>query len=129
MKANCKLALTLLVGTALGATAIQGLHAQTKPPSYVIVDITEVTDAEGYKAVSQRPREVVAADLQEFGGRFIANTGKITALDGAAPRRIVIVAFESTEKAQTWVNSKNKKGVDAIRINTTKSRSFIIEGM
>ena len=129
MKANYKLALTLLTGAALGAAAIQGLRAQAKPPSYVVIDISEVTDVEAYKAVSQRSPAVVAADLQEFGGRFIANTGKITAVDGIAPRRIVVIAFENTEKAQTWVNSKNKKEVDAIRTKTTKSRSFIIEGI
>jgi hypothetical protein len=31
--------LSLLVGVALGASAIRGLHAQAKPPVYVIIDV------------------------------------------------------------------------------------------
>ena len=61
MKANYKLALTLLTGAALGAAAIQGLHAQAKPPSYVVVDISEITDPTGFKVIAQNSPARTAA--------------------------------------------------------------------
>ncbi len=39
MKANYKLAIALLAGAAIGALAMQGLHAQAKPTAYVIAEI------------------------------------------------------------------------------------------
>src|SRR5271154_5286817 len=44
--------LTMLAGVAIGAFAVQGLHAQAKPPSYVVIDITKMNDPEGFKAVT-----------------------------------------------------------------------------
>ncbi len=35
-------ALSMLAGVSLGAIAIQGLHAQAKPPVYAIVVIDEI---------------------------------------------------------------------------------------
>jgi hypothetical protein len=40
---------------AVGAFALEGLYAQAKPPVYVVVDISEITDPEAYKAISQVP--------------------------------------------------------------------------
>ena len=50
MNPRYKIALALLVGTGLGAAALQGLHAQAKPPTYVIVAVRSVKDADGFKA-------------------------------------------------------------------------------
>jgi hypothetical protein len=36
-------ALALLAGAAIGAIAVQGLHAQTKAPVYVVTE-TDITD-------------------------------------------------------------------------------------
>ena len=37
MKANRKLAIALIAGVAAGGAIMQGLHAQAKPPVYVVV--------------------------------------------------------------------------------------------
>jgi uncharacterized protein (DUF1330 family) len=127
MKTNYKLALTLLAGAALGATAMQGLHAQAKPPAIVVVDIGDITDPEGFKAVTQRPTASTATVMQ--GGRYIARTDKITALDGTAPKRFIVIAFDSPEKAQAWYNSPDQKKINEIRSKTTKSRVFVAEAI
>ena len=44
MKTRFTVALSLLAGVALGAAAVQGLHAQAKPKAYIISE-TEVLDA------------------------------------------------------------------------------------
>jgi uncharacterized protein (DUF1330 family) len=129
MKTKHKLTLAVAVGTAIGAVAIQGLHAQAKPPVYVITDIAEITDAEGYKVIGQRSAADAAANFKEFGGRYVVRTDRVTDLDGIGPKRLIIAAFDSAEKAQAWANSKHQKEVTAIRVKNTKSRSFIVEGM
>ena len=43
MKAQFGMALSMVVGAALGGAAIQALHAQAKPPVYMIA-INEVSD-------------------------------------------------------------------------------------
>lgn len=129
MKSNYKVAIALVAGTTIGAAAIQGLHAQAKPPAIVVVDISEITDAEAFKAIGQRTNEAATAVFKDLGGRYIARTAKITALDGTAPQRFVVIAFDSMEKAQTWKNSPAQKEVDAVRMKATKSRSFVVEGM
>ena len=117
----------MIVGAALGGAAIQGLHAQAKPPAYLVIEINTVTDAEGFKVITQRPRG--GADVaEELGGHYIARTDKITALDGTAPERFIVYAFDSVEKAQAFNNSSYMKEVNAIRGKTTQARSFIVEG-
>jgi uncharacterized protein (DUF1330 family) len=127
MKTNHKLALTLVTGAALGAAAIQGLHAQAKPPAIIVVDIENVTDPEGFKAVTQRPTASTATVMQ--GGRYITRTDKITALDGTPPKRSIIIAFDDADKARAWYNSSDQKKINEIRSKTTKSRVFLVEGM
>jgi len=127
MKINHKVAIALVAGAAIGGAVIQGLHAQAKPPVYVVIDINEITDADGYKVLSQRPS--ASTETAKLGGRYISRGGKITSLDGTAPKRVVIIAFDSTEKAQAWNDSTGQKEVIAIRTKTTKSRSYIVEGM
>jgi uncharacterized protein (DUF1330 family) len=126
MKANRKLAIALIAGVAAGGAIMQGLHAQAKPPVYVVVDLFDITDADGFKAVIP----LSAPDtLTPFGGRYIIRTDKITALDGTPPKRFVVIAFDSVEKAQAWKASESSKQVDVIRDKTTKSSQFLVDGM
>ncbi len=47
MKQYFGLGLAALAGAALGAAAVSGLHAQTKPPAYVVVE-SDVTNQDGF---------------------------------------------------------------------------------
>ena len=47
MKTNYKVAIALIAGAAIGGAAIQGLHAQAKPPVYVVGENT-VTNVDAY---------------------------------------------------------------------------------
>jgi uncharacterized protein (DUF1330 family) len=130
MKTQYTVALALLAGFGLGATAIHGVSAQgmgKAPGVYAVIDISEITDPEGFKAVTQRP--AASTTTVQMGGRYVTRTGKITALDGTAPKRFIVIAFDSMEKAQAWNSSAAQKEINAIRGKTTKSRSFIVEGM
>ena len=125
MKMNRRFLMTLVCGAALGAAAVTGLKAQVKSPVYAVIDISEMTDVDAYiKAVSAaEPKSTIAA-----GGRFIVRSSKPVALDGVAPNRFVIIAFEDEEKARAWYNSPALTELNAVRMKASKSRSFIVEG-
>lgn len=125
VKTNYKMAIALAAGAALGGSVIQGLHAQASPPAYAVIDISKVTDADGFKALIPKAGPAVTA----FGGKYIARTEKITATDGTPPARVVIIEFESLAKAQAWEASAAQKEVDEIRMKNTQSRQFFVEGM
>ena len=91
MKATHKVAFALVTGVAIGGAFIQGLQAQATPPTYVVIDISKITDPEGFKTLGPKAGPAVAA----FGGKTIIRTENFTALDGAAPARFVVIADPS----------------------------------
>ena len=127
MKSHYKVGIVLIVGGVIGGAAVQTLHAQAKPPAIVVVDISAVTDPDGFKAVTQRPTASTATVMQ--GGHYISRGSKVTAIDGTPPSRYVIIAFDSAEKANAWYNSPEQKKINEIRMKTTKSRVFMVDGM
>jgi len=126
MKRSIALGMTLLVGAGIGAALVEGLHAQAKPPTYVVVAIRKINDAATYKSgVLDKAPDVIKA----AGGRFVVRTDKITSFDGTPPQRFVLIAFDNPEKAQAWHNSEAQKDIDGVRMKTTDSLSFMVEGM
>ena len=127
MKANQKLALALLAGASLGfagAMAIQAEQVKT-PPGYVIAEV-EVTDS----ATMEKYREKVPETLAPFHHSYVVRTSKIQSLEGEAPKGgIVIIAFDSVEKAREWYDSPAYAAVRPIRQSAAKSRLFIVEGI
>ena len=90
----------MLAGAGLGAAAVQGLHAQAKPPAYVIseIDVDKDADKDAY-AKEYVPLAVKA--LKESGQKQLAAGGKTVAISGEPPKsRIVLSVFENMEKAQ-----------------------------
>ena len=93
------IALAVAVGLGLGVIATRGLAAQAKRTFYVVIEVDEITDADGYKAMTKMgPTNIV--EVKHADGRFLARTDNITALDGAAPKSFVLIAFDSMIKTQ-----------------------------
>jgi hypothetical protein len=61
MKTHYTVALSILAGVAVGAAAVQALHAQAKPPAYVVAEI-DVTNAEPYDKEYVPPAAKAIAD-------------------------------------------------------------------
>ena len=122
MKMRYGVAMVMCGATVIGAAAVTALRAQPKPPVYVVIEVSEMLDAQAFaKAVSTAPT---------FDGRYIIRSQKVTALDGDAPPiRFVVLAFDSEEKAKVWRDSPAIKEVNAVRLKTTKSRSFMVDGL
>ena len=126
MRIQYAVALVVAIGLGLGAIASRGLAAQGKRTVYVVIDVNEITDADGFKAlVKMGPSSIV--EVKDEDGRYLARTENITALDGTAPKAFAIIAFDSVEKAKAYYD--NMKQTTAMRIKATKSRSFIVEGL
>jgi uncharacterized protein (DUF1330 family) len=121
MNIKLKLTLAMLAGIAIGATAIQGLNAQSTPPAYVIFEV-EVTNPEGYQTYLDRHTPIV----QSAGGRFLTRGEKLAALDGPAPKRFGIIQFDSMAKALAYREAY--KVLIPIRDSSSKYRSFLAEG-
>jgi uncharacterized protein (DUF1330 family) len=102
MKSRSTVALSMLAGIALGAAAIQGLHAQAKPKAYTISEL-EVLDATALAAYVPKVLEAQKA----AGARPLRTAGgKIVAMEGTAPKRVAITEFESLEQAEAFYKSK-----------------------
>jgi uncharacterized protein (DUF1330 family) len=118
--------LALAFAFTTGITAIRDLRARTTTlPVYVVVEIDEITDANGFEALRQRGA-ANAVEVQFEDGRYFARTEKVTALDGTAPKFFAFIAFDNMTKAKTFYDSM--KNTTALRTKATKSRSFIVEG-
>ena len=93
---RCAATLFALAGFAAGAATVQGLHAQTKPPTYVVVEI-DVQEPEKYQREFAPLADKVVTDA---GGKFLARTGPAAVIAGPAPRRAALIAFENLDTAR-----------------------------
>jgi uncharacterized protein (DUF1330 family) len=127
MTTSYRLALVSVVGVVVGAAAVTALQAQVKPPVYVVIDISELSDAAAFAkaAAAASPQE-----LASVGGHYLVRSTTPVALDGSAPpSRFVLLAFDNAAQVTAWQNLPSTKEVTAMRLKVTKSRSFEVEGL
>jgi uncharacterized protein (DUF1330 family) len=131
MNRRIALGLTLLAGVGIGAVAVQGLHAQAKPPVYYVAEIN-ITNPDAY-AKEYLPK--VQAMIKEHGGRLLAAggvaspTAKVTGFDGEPPKRVAIQVWDSLEKIQAWQNDPAYKELRKIGDKYATFRSYSVDGM
>jgi uncharacterized protein (DUF1330 family) len=124
MKTHYTVALAMLAGFGLGAVAVQGLHAQAKPPVYSVTEI-DIADQAAYATYVPKTQAAIKA----AGGKILA-AGGITTIEGEPPKpRVVIQQWDSLEKLQTYRNSAAFKELLPIREKVAKFRSFVVEGV
>ena len=93
--------------------------------AYVILDI-DVQDPLTYQEyVALAPATVTA-----YGGKYLARGGRTEKLEGEwEPKRLVILHFESTERAKEWLNSPGYGKVKGLRHRAALSNMVVIEGV
>ena len=125
MKSNHKLILGVLVGAAIGAAGASVIHGQQAKvlPGYVVAEV-DVTDP----ATFQKYAEKAPGTIAQYGGHYVVRGGKNTSIEGDAPKRFVVIQFDSMEKAKAWEDSPEYDAIKPIRHSSAKSRVFIIEG-
>ena len=120
---NYKVIIALVAGAAIGATAIQAVHAQTKSLAYAIAEV-EVIDAPTYKTFL----DGTAPTLKKHGAKFLARGGKTISVAGEPPKRIAIYTFENMDEAAAFVNDPDLMALTPIRDKSSKYRGYIAEG-
>ena len=131
MKQYLGLGLGMLAGTLIGAAAVSGLHAQAKPPVYLVTEI-DVTNPDAY-AKEFAPK--AQATIKAAGGRFIAIGGvagvgakPVTGLQGTPPKRVTIQAWDSHDALKAWFNGADYQAALKIGEKYATFRRYAIEG-
>lgn len=93
--------------------------------AYVITEI-DVADPTGYKEYKKMGPPTVAA----YGGKFIARGGRTEILEGNwKPKRIVILQFDSLERAKEWWSSREYGPAKQVRHRTAQTNMIVVEGL
>jgi uncharacterized protein (DUF1330 family) len=118
--------LSLVAGAALGAAAVQGLHAQARPLAYVVGEIN-VTDPEGFKNdFGPIARKALA---EAPGYRALVLGGKVVPIQGDAPKaRVIINVFDNLDAAVQAYNSPDFKAAKKIGDKYATFRTYAVEG-
>jgi uncharacterized protein (DUF1330 family) len=87
-------------GLLVGGGAIQLLHAQSKPPAFVVAEVA-VKDKEGFE---KNFLKATQKDITDHGGKYLAGGyNKTVSLTGSEPpNRVVILQFENMDAVKAW---------------------------
>ena len=104
MRSNFRLAMVMLAGVAIGAIAVQGLHAQgAKLKAYSVGEI-EPLDASAQAAYLPAARKAIEA---AHGHALRTAAGRIVQVEGGpAPKGVGIVEWDSLDDAAAFYKSK-----------------------
>jgi uncharacterized protein (DUF1330 family) len=94
-------------------------------PAYVIVEI-DIVDPVGYEEY----KKLAGATVEKHGGRYIVRGGPVETLEGDwNPKRIVILEFESMQRAKEWLNCEEYREPRKMRHRTAKTKMILVEGV
>jgi uncharacterized protein (DUF1330 family) len=125
MKTRFTIAASMLAGAALGGAAIQALHAQAKPPVYMIA-INEVSDQERYAKEYVSPAQ---KSVKDHGGEYVA-AGPGTQIAGNLPHGpVVILRWDSVEALKAWHNSPDFQAALKIGEKYAKFNIVAVNGL
>jgi uncharacterized protein (DUF1330 family) len=109
----------------VGPWAAKAQDGSAAAPAYYIADF-ELSDGEAIKPYSAN----VESTFKPFGGRFIVRGGDPVPLEGRSPRgRLVVIEFDSMEKAQAWYDSPAYAQLRPIRQKAGHSNIYIVQGL
>ncbi|HKK30148.1 MAG TPA: DUF1330 domain-containing protein [Alphaproteobacteria bacterium] len=93
-------------------------------PAYVIARVS-VTDPDQYA----KYRAVTPGAVAEFGGKFIVRGGEMETLEGTEEtRRVVVIEFESMEKARAFYHSEIYQAAIKLRQPASEAELILVEG-
>ena len=93
--------------------------------AYIIAEV-RVTDPVAYEDY----RRQVSATLERYGGRFLVRGGAAQPLEGGwEPKRIVVLEFESGERARSWYDSPEYGPLRRLRQSASEGRFILVEGV
>ena len=122
-----KFTAAIACGMLVGGGTIQLLHAQVKPPAFVIAEIT-VTDEAGYKENFLKPAQKTIA---EHGGKYLAGGfNKTLSLAGTEPpNRVVLLQFANMDAVKEWRKEGEADLENDVGEKYAKFRVYAVEGV
>ena len=92
--------------------------------AYIIIDIV-VSDRELYEEYKSHCGPIIS----KYGGKFLARGGRAESLEGDwQPNRMVIIEFDSLERAKAWWGSDEYRAPRQMRYQAANSRMIVVEG-
>ncbi len=93
--------------------------------AYLIANV-EINDAEAIKKYLKASPKI----LKKYSGKFLVRGGEIWVAEGDwSPQRLVVVEFESMEKAKQFWNSEDYKPLKTLRQATSKTDMLFVNGL
>src|SRR5205823_7640367 len=93
--------------------------------AYVIVEI-DIIDSVGYDEY----KKLAGATVEKYGGKYIVRGGRAETLEGDwNPKRIVVLEFESMQRAKDWLNCDEYREPRKMRHRTAKTNMIVVEGV
>ena len=125
MNTKLKIALAVAVGAALGAGAMQGLHAQAKLKAYSIGELEPLGGAGPDPAYLTTVRKAIT----DAHGRSLRTLGRVEHIEGAAaPKRVAIIEWDSLDDAMAFYKSKAWTDLAPEREKAQKTiRRYVVE--
>lgn len=92
--------------------------------AYVIVNV-DTKHPEEYEQYKEMAQETVA----RYGGRYLVRGGQMNVLEGSwKPTRIVVLEFDSYEKAHEWWHSVEYAPAKKLRQRLSATDLLIVDG-
>jgi uncharacterized protein (DUF1330 family) len=93
--------------------------------AYVIADV-DVTDPIKF----EQYRSQVGPTIEKYGGKYIVRGGSAVKVEGSwDPQRLVIIEFESMERAREWYHCQEYSGPMKLRHQAANTNLLLVEGV
>ncbi len=127
MTGTLKIAAAIAGGLLIGGGTVQLLHAQSKPPAFVVAEV-DVKDQAGFEENFLKPTQ---KDIADHGGKYLAGGYKKTlSLSGAEPpNRVVIVQFANMDAVKEWRDQGAMDMENTVGNKYAKFRIYAVEGV
>jgi len=127
MKSALKITAAIACGLLVGGGAVQLLHAQSKPPAFVVAEIA-VRDKKGYE---ENFLKATQKDILDHRGKFLAGGyNKTLSLSGSEPpNRVVILQFENMDAVKAWREQGAMDMENIVGTKYAKFRIYAVQGV
>ena len=127
MHYKLKMTAAIVGSFLLGAGAIQALHAQSKPPAFVVAEVN-VKDRAGF---DENFLKSTKADISQHGGKYLAGGyDKTLSLVGAEPpNRVVILQFANMDAVKQWRKQGEEDMENTVGGKYASFRIYAVEGV
>jgi uncharacterized protein (DUF1330 family) len=127
MKSTLKITAAIAVGLLVGGGAVQMLHAQSKPPAFVVAEVA-VKDKAGFE---ENFLKATKKDIGDHGGKYLAGGyDKTLSLSGdEPPNRVVILQFANMDAVKAWRDQGAMDMENTVGSKYAKFRIYAVEGV